>query len=304
VPDHLIRGLLDPKAARVVAAWTTDIARIATARHELSGVAPVALGRALTAGLLLATLTKGEERVSLLIAGDGPLARLAVDANGAGQVRGYVSPRVVVPLPPQRPPVIARAIGRGTVTVVRDLGLREQYRGSAAIVTGEVDEDVEAYLRQSEQLDSALGCEVVVDASGAVVAAGGLLLQALPGGEPALVRELQHALRTGELYRAIEHIAARPDESDTAAQAIVQALLSTESVRVLDQRPVCFRCTCSADRARELAGMLDAADLTELLANQQGAEITCSFCSQRYTVDQDTLRQIHEYAAMRPRERN
>ena len=147
MPDQLVRALLDPPRVRVVAALTTDTVREAARRHGTVGAATVALGRALTSGVLLATLTKGDERVSLQIAGDGPIAQISVDANDEGDVRGYLAPHgVAAALGKQPRPQVATAIGRGQVLVMRDLGLKEQYRGAASIVTGEIDEDVDAIL--------------------------------------------------------------------------------------------------------------------------------------------------------------
>jgi len=152
----------------------------------------------------LATLTKGEERVTVQIKGDGPIGSITADANGHGQVRGYVAnPTGGGSLPPGRPRLATVVGQRGIINVVRDLGLKELYQGQIPLVTGEIDEDVEAYLRVSEQVPSALGCEVVLDDHGAVVAAGGLLLQALPGGEADSLRETQHLLRTGRLYELL-----------------------------------------------------------------------------------------------------
>ncbi|HJZ87025.1 MAG TPA: Hsp33 family molecular chaperone HslO [Polyangia bacterium] len=299
--DHITRALLDPPRVRVVSTLTTDTVAEAAQRHGLSGVAAVALGRALTSGLLLATLTKGDERVTLHIAGDGPISLITVDANDAGEVRGYLSPRgAVAPLLARPRPQVGPAVGRhGQVSVLRDLGLREQYRGSAALVTGEIDEDVEAYLRVSEQIDSALGCEVVLQ-SPRVACAGGVLIQALPGGEPALIREIQHRLRRQELYEALAGPAPPAD-----AVALARLLLPDAALKVIDQRPVCFRCRCSATRARSLLGLLEPAELDDMLARDGGAEVTCNFCCQRYPIDGAALKEIRDAAARRPpRERN
>ena len=197
--DHLIRAISEEANLRLVAAVTTELVAAAARRHGLSPSATLALGRTLTSGLLLATLTKGDERVSVQLLGDGPLGSVTVDATAKGDVRGYV-------LHPEAGPVavhgrgnVAAVLGRhGVVNVLRDLGLKELYQGQVALTTGEIDEDIEAYLRSSEQVPSALGCEVLLDASGQVVGAAGVLVQSLPGGDFESVREMQHALRTGD----------------------------------------------------------------------------------------------------------
>ena len=301
MPDQLVRALLDPPRVRVVAALTTDTVREAVRRHGTVGAATVALGRALTSGALLATLTKGDERVTLQIAGDGPITQISVDANDEGHVRGYLSPHgVAVALGKQRRPSIAPAIGRGTIMVMRDLGLKEQYRGTASIVTGEIDEDVEAYLRQSEQLDSALGCEVIVDDFGAVVRAGGVLVQAMPGGEPELIRDVQHQLRTGVLYRSLAGAEAPAD-----AEGIARAVLDNLALDFLEQRPLQFKCRCSAERATQMLALLDLDEIEDMIKREGQAEITCNFCSERYLIDKSSLEAVRNYIAQRgPREKN
>jgi molecular chaperone Hsp33 len=301
MPDQLVRALLDPPRVRVVAALTTDTVREAARRHGTVGAATVALGRALTSGVLLATLTKGDERVTLQIVGDGPITQISVDANDAGDVRGYLSPHgVAAALGKQARPSVAAAVGRGQVLVMRDLGLKEQYRGAASIVTGEIDEDVEAYLRQSEQLDSALGCEVIVDEHGGVLRAGGVLVQAMPGGEPELIRDVQHQLRTATLYRALDSAQAPAN-----AEGIARVVMGDLALDFLEQRPVKFQCRCSADRATMMLGLLDLDEIDDMIAREGQAEITCNFCSERYVIEKAALAAVRHHIANRgPREKN
>jgi molecular chaperone Hsp33 len=301
MPDRLIRALLEPPRVRACAVVTTETVREAVRRHELDSLGAVLLGRSLTAGLLLATLTKGDERVSLQITGDGPVSLVTVDAVGAGDVRGYLSRRAEAQpaLGTQRRPSVAQALGRGTVQVLRDLGLREEYRGSASTVTSEIDEDVEAYLRQSEQLDSALGCEVALDPNGQVAHAGGLLVQAMPGGEPELIRAVQHGLRTGRLYAALAG-----GNAPTTPLELARSVLDDLPLRVLDERPVQFACRCSPERAHGILAMLDADELTDMIDREGKAEITCNFCSARYLFSRGALEKIRAEADSVPRERN
>src|SRR5262249_3070301 len=144
--------------ARAVIVTSTGVAREAARRHQASGAAAVALARGLTSGLLLATLTKDEERVTLQVLGDGPLGGLTVDASAAGTARAYVkNPAVRLPPPPPGPArlQLGPAIGgTGLVSVIRDLGLRENFSGQTALATGEIDEDVAHYLITSEQIAS------------------------------------------------------------------------------------------------------------------------------------------------------
>jgi molecular chaperone Hsp33 len=297
--DHLVRAISREAHIRVVAALTTNLVAEATRRHQLSPAATCAVGRALTSSLLLATLTKGEERVTVQILGDGPLGSVTADATGRGDVRGYaLHPETVASLPAGRP-MIADIVGRrGVINVVRDLGLKELYQGQTSLVTGEIDEDVEAYLRTSEQVPSALGCEVVLDEAGVLMAAGGVLVQALPGGDTAAVREAQHALRTGRLH----HLLASGEHS---AQALAEALYSFGPIEVVgEERAVRFHCRCSPERIADTLRLLGTIDLDEMIAEDKPAEVVCNFCNTRYHLGRTELERIRAQAAGGPRESN
>ncbi|MFL5306408.1 MAG: Hsp33 family molecular chaperone HslO [Polyangia bacterium] len=291
--DQIARGLLDGGTARVVGVTATDVVREAARRHRATGAAAVALGRGLAAGLLLATLTKDDERLTLQILGDGPLGSLTVDSSAAGTARGYVkSPGAR--LPPAAPGArieLAAAVGRsGLVSVVRDLGLRENFGGQTPIVSGEIDEDVEHYLNTSEQIDSALACEAVVDGNGNVVAAAGILIQALPGS--AAGTHLQTArthLRAGGLTSAAAACAPEGNVDGLIAQ-VLGATLGT--VQLLEVRGVRFYCPCSRERAGGSLALLGQAELAQLILDDGRAEVTCNFCRERYEFTEAELETI------------
>jgi len=200
-----LRGIVAGGVARIIAVTATDVAREAVRRHGAAGAAAVALARGATAGLLLATLTKDEERVTLQLLGDGPLGGLTVDATASGTARAYVKNVAAGPAAPADRPRLAPALGTtGLVSVLRDVGLRESFRGQTPIATGEIDEDCERYLTTSEQLESALRCETALAADGALTAVAGILVQALPGGRgAAVVAAARTALVGGALRRAL-----------------------------------------------------------------------------------------------------
>jgi molecular chaperone Hsp33 len=289
--DQLVRALARGGTVRVVTAVTTDLVREISRRHDASGDGVLALGRASTAALLLATHTKDDHRVTLQIAGDGPLGAVTADVVASGGVRGYVTPpdspvaeAAAAPTKGSRPSLAPRLGRHGTLGVVRDMGMRSRYRGQSTLVTGEIDEDVEHYLRVSEQIDSAIGCEVVLDAVGHARAACGLLVQTLPDAGAAgaeLVRETQHRLRTGELYAALVAAAAAPEPI-----ALATAVLGAgEALQVLDRREPRFSCPCSRERVKAMVKMLDAAELRGLIEAGRPAEIVCNFCRERYEID-------------------
>ena len=287
--DVLVRAIARADDLRIVAAVTTDVVREAARRHALRGTAAQVIGRAITSGLLLATMTKGEERVTLQLAGDGPLRSVTADANAAGEVRAYVA-RPDAELPPPEPaphPRLGTAIGKqGLLTVVRDLGMRELYQGQVPLVSGEVDEDVEHYLRHSEQVPSALSCEVVLDHDGGVVRAAGVLVQALPGAQSDVVERADANFQHGALYMLLDR--------DVDARQLVEALSPSKPIEFLADRPLRFRCTCSAERISNTLRMLSRRDLDEMIAEGQPASVTCNFCNTRHTVGLDELAKIRD----------
>jgi molecular chaperone Hsp33 len=170
-------------------------------------------------------------------------------------------------------------VGRsGLVSVVRDLGLRETFRGQTALASGEIDEDVERYLLESEQIASVIVCDAIVGADGAVEFAGGILLQALPGTDgAAIVAAAGEGLRGGGL---LPFLAARPESADE----IVVAALGDRfgEIQLLDRRPVRFHCSCSRTRAATSLAILGNAELSEMILEDGKAEVTCNFCRARY----------------------
>lgn len=275
----VVRGVTGVVGARVVAAVTAGVVAEARRRHELHQAGTVALGRTATAGLLFATLSKSvEERVTLQVLGDGPLGSVTVDADGAGAVRGFVRNREIALDAVGRRPSLRKVIGSGLVAVIRDLGRGTMYRGSTEIGTGEIDEDLETYLAKSEQVESALGCDVVLGEDGR---AGGVLVQCLPGGDVAAVAAARHRLRDGALYAAL---AAGVDDAGELARRV-----AGDRIEILDRRPVVFRCGCSRDRVASALTLVGAAELRAMLDEDGGAEVTCNFCRERYRLGREDL---------------
>lgn len=300
-PGEIARCVLGSGAARLVVALTTPASREAARRHQASGAAALALARGTTAGLLLSTLTKDEERVTLQVIGDGPFGGMTVDASSSGQVRAYLK-NPTVRLPPMRGgsggaatrASLAAGVGHsGIVNVLRDLGLRDTFSGETSIVTGEIDEDVENYLMASEQIDSALACDgLLEDGGGDVEIAGGVLVQALPGTSGiAVVEAARQRLRAGGLARAL---ASGP----ATAEALARMVLGDAApvLEVLDVRPVTFHCPCSRDRAIGSLTLLGAAELGSMILEDGKAEVICNFCRERYDFTESDLEAIRREA--------
>jgi len=307
MPGEIARCILADGAARLVVALTTPAAEEAARRHQSSGAAALALARGATAGLLLSTLTKDEERVTLQVLGNGPLGGLTVDASSSGRVRAYLR-NPTARLPPLRATIaaaperlsLAASVGHsGIVHVVRDLGLRETFSGETQISTGEIDDDVEHYLIVSEQIDSALACDGLLASppgngggDETIAISGGVLVQALPGSEGAeIVAVARERLRAGALTRAL---ATRPVTAEELLQAAFGDALPV--VQILDRRAVSFYCPCSRERAAASLQLLGAGELHSMILEEGKAEVTCNFCRERYNFDEAELEAIRREA--------
>ena len=292
---EIVRCVLAGLPVRVVAAVTTGVAREAARRHQAGPAGAIALGRGLTAGLLLATLTKDDERVTLQVLGDGPLGGITVDANGAGTARAYVKhPDAGAIAADGARTSVAAAIGRaGVVSVIRDVGLRENFSGTTAIGSGEIDDDVERYLTESEQIESALACETTAEPDGRVAGSAGILVQALPGEAAIEVALARGLFADGALARAVT--ADLPGSGDDLLRAVFGGRLG--DVRVLDRRPARFFCPCSRPRAGVSLAMLGEADLAAMILDDGKAEVICNFYRARYAFDEAELERIRRRAA-------
>lgn len=279
---------------------TAAVAEMAR-RHSAVGLPAVALGRTAVAGLLLATLTKNEEQVTLQVLGDGPLGGVTVDARSSGNVRGFVKRPLALAWDPalaaQSRLTIGQAIGRqGVVGVTRDLGLAHNYSGQVALQSGEIDEEVERYLNTSEQIDSLLRCDTLVDGGGRVTAAAGLLVQTLPQAHGAAVVEFARQVLAGPIFSSVLQSALGAGKLEPEALARTALGQCADGLQVLDVRDVRFFCPCSRERAETTLGMLRPEDLQQMILADNQAEVTCNFCGAQYRFTDAEVEQIRRRA--------
>jgi molecular chaperone Hsp33 len=284
--DHLTRALTADGTVRGLAAVTTGLVEEARRRHGTLPTATAALGRALTAALLVGATLKRDERLSLEFRGDGPLRGILADATPDGDVRGFVL-RPHTHLPARAGKLdVGGALGRGILCVIRvPVAGGSLYRSIVPLVSGEIGSDVASYLLSSEQFPSAVGVGVFVEADGRVGAAGGYLLQAMPGAAMAT------------LDRITANVGAHAAPSDLVRRGLggrdmLTYLLDGVSTRVLDERSARFHCRCNRDRVAAAILAMGRAELIDILAGEQRAEVVCEFCATRYLVDEDELRAL------------
>lgn len=290
--DQLIRATAANGGIRAVGVITTRLTEEARQRHELSYVATAALGRAMTAGLLLASNMKTpESRVNLRFNGNGPLGVVMVDARFDGTVRGYVgNPGIELPPTAHGKLDVGAAVGsQGFLYVVRDVGHGYPYSSTVELSTGEIGEDVAHYLATSEQTPSALTLGVFTEAQG-VTAAGGLLVQILPKAavDELLVEILQSRLESLAGFTSLLR------EGQTLPQ-ILDSLLGDMGLEIFPETQMLqFNCDCSFDRVMGALKILGTDELEDMIAKDDGAEATCQFCNENYRASAIELRQLIE----------
>ncbi len=288
--DQLIRATAADGGIRIVGVVTTQLAQVARQRHHLSYVATAALGRAMSAGLLLVSNMKpAQSRVNLRIQGDGPLGGLMVDAGLDGTVRGYVDHSTVEILPNDAGGLdVGGAIGKnGQLSVLRDVGHGQPHASTVELVSGEIGEDVTYYLATSEQTPSALAVGVLMGVDGAE-AAGGLLLQVMPKAarDEALITLLES--RVAHLMDFSSQLRAQKTLPE-----IFEALVGDLGLTLLSgTQPVRFHCPCSRSRMLGALSMFGTTELRDMIEQDHGAEATCHFCNEIYQVNEQELAQL------------
>jgi molecular chaperone Hsp33 len=281
VSDELVRTTSADGELALRAVVGTDLVAEAVRRHRTAPTSTAALGRGLLGGVLLAAGRKGDERWQFELRGDGPIRSLLVIAEADGRVRGRVSRSDVALRTRDGESDVAGAIGRGLLAVVRSHpAWREPYRGIVPIATGGVASDLAAYLRDSEQVPAAMALGVALGPGGAVAAAGGYLVEALPGARDASLASMESRVR--ELPAPTALLAAGCD-ADAMLDRLLGPAGGTDRIRL---RPT-FACPCDRARALRSVALLGPYELASLAALRESVELRCELCAERYEIPVD-----------------
>ena len=281
----MIRAISQDGLIKVSAVSTRDLTERARQIHKTLPVATAALGRLLAAASMMGSALKEEAAsITLQIKGGGPLGTLLAVSDHEGGVRGTVEhPAVDLPLREDGKLDVGTAVGnQGTLTVIRDLRMKEPYVGSVGLLWGEIAEDVALYFVESEQIPTACGLGVLVDRDQSVLSAGGYLVQMLPGAGEETAEQLEASLRAAK--PVTELLRADPDP-----EALLRAALPGLELEILEKRPVEYRCDCSRERMERALISLGREELRAMIAEQGGAELTCRFCDNVQTFSREDL---------------
>ncbi len=282
--DYLVRGLGFNGQVRVFATCTTATVGEAQHRHNTWPVVSAALGRSMTAAVMMGAMLKGEEKITIKIEGNGPIGPMVIDSNAKGDVRGFVTnPHVHFDLNEQGKLDVRAGVGTdGALTVVKDLGLRDMFSGQTPIVSGEIAEDFTYYFATSEQVPSSVGLGVLVNPDNTILAAGGFILQLMPGCDEETINEIEQHLST------LEPVSKMIEKGHTPEQ-ILEAVLGENHLQILDSMPVEFKCQCSKERFGAAILGLGTAEIREMIDEDGGAEAQCHFCLEAYHFSKEEL---------------
>ena len=274
--DHLLRITSRDGSLRAVAAVTTGLCETARQLQGTDPTATVALARVVTGTALLGTLLKNDQRLAMIIEGNGPLQKLHAETDAAGHVRCSIK-HPLAGLPPRNNRFdVANAVGQaGFLSVIKDLGLKEPYRGTVQLQTSEIGDDIAYYLTTSEQVPSSVALGVSLAADAAVQAAGGLLIQALPGCNENLVDSIESRLI------AMPSISEQLLAGNTPEQ-IISGIFGDVPFTEHQQLPLLFRCNCSRKQVAGILLSLGSDDLSAAAAGDEPIVITCEYCRKTY----------------------
>ena len=283
--DELVRAMTKDGFVNAVAVTTTGIVERARQIHKTLPTATAALGRLLTAASMMGNMQKVDDgSITLQLKGNGPLGRLLAVSDAEGNVRGWVeNPQIsMLEKAPGKLDVGAAVGTDGTLTVIRDLRMKEPYIGTIDLVSGEIAEDITSYFAESEQIPTACALGVLVDVDQSVQCAGGYLIQLLPGADDAAISAIEQGIaRVGPVTEALR--------GGLSARELVEQVLSEFQLEILSEEPVEYRCYCSRERVTRALISMGREELNSLIREQGRAELTCQFCDKVYHYTNEEL---------------
>ena len=284
--DRIVRAISTDGMVQAAAICSRDLTERARQIHKTLPVATAALGRALAAASLMGNALKSDgASLTLQFKGGGPLGTVLAVSDNEGNVRGYVTnPQVDLPLRPDGKLDVGAAVGHeGTLTVIKDLHMKEPYVGTIDLLGGEIAEDIAGYFVESEQTPTACALGVLVNRDQSVKSAGGYLIQLMPGaGEDTIAKVEGGILAAGPVSAILE-------QNDDPEQ-LLRTVMSDFDLKILETCPVSYTCYCSRQRVERALISLGRQELEQMLSEQGGCQLTCQFCDAVYDFSADDLR--------------
>lgn len=289
VKDYLIKATTYNDMIRAYAITSTDTVEEARRRQDTWATASAALGRTITVTAMMGAMLKGDDTVTVKVMGDGPVGPIIADGDAKGHVRGYLTnPHVDFDLNEIGKLDVAKAVGtEGNISVIKDLGMKDYFTGETPIVSGEIGEDFTYYFATSEQVPSAVGAGVLVNPDLSVLAAGGFIVQVMPGADESVIELLEDRIQSFPAISTLIREGKSPEE-------ILYTLFDEDNVNILEKMPIEFQCKCSKERlANAIIGLGDE-EIQQMIDEDHGAEATCHFCNEHYTFTEQELEELKQ----------
>lgn len=275
--DYIVRATAAGETVRAFAIRSTELTAEAREIHHTYPVVTAALGRLLSAGAMMGSMMKGEnDKLTLQMKGDGPIIQMTVTADSQGNVKGFAAnPAVDIPLKRAGKLDVGGAVGKGLLTVIMDLGLKEPYNGQVEIQTGEIGDDLAYYYTVSEQTPSVVGLGVMVDTDSSVKHAGGFIIQVMPDAKEETIEALEAKVAAAEPVTTMMDKGKGPEE-------ILEYYLEDLDLKITEKMPVRYYCGCSKEKVAEALATISTEDLKEMINDGEEIEVKCYFCNSAY----------------------
>ncbi len=284
--DKIIKTISESGHFRAFVLDSTETVRTAQEKHDSMASSTVALGRAFIANQILAANEKGDTKITLKILAEGATGAIISVANNKGQVKGYIqNPDLDYKKTATGEVIVGPLVGQGQFLVITDYGIGHPYHSTTPLISGEIGEDLAYYLTESQQTPSAVGLNILLDQEDRVQVAGGFMVQVLPGASDEEISRLEKRIQA---MPAISSLLA----SDGHMEALLSAIYGEDPYKILSEEALSFYCDCSEERFLDALASLPVSDLEEMIAEDQGCEITCQFCRRHYHFTAEQLEEL------------
>lgn len=287
--DYIVKALAFGGQIRAYSAWTTDSVQEAQTKHYTWPTASAALGRTMTATVMMGAMLNDNQKLTVTVDGHGPIGKIIADADAQGNIRGYVThPQTHFPLNDIGKLDVSRAVGNsGSLTVVKDVGMKDYFSGSSELVSGELGDDFTYYFAKSEQVPSSVGLGVLVNPDNTIKAAGGFIIQVMPGAAEETITKLEDAINNMKPVSKLIEQGLSPEE-------ILFEILGEENVQILDELSSKFECNCGHEKFLNAIKGLGEAEIQSMIDEDKGAEAECHFCRTKYQFSESELQELLE----------
>lgn len=285
--DYIVRATAANGQIRAFFATTKYMVQTARKIHDTSPVATAALGRTMTAAAIMGLMLKGDKDImTIQLKGNGPLKGIVVTGDSKANVKGYVhQPHVDIPLNQYGKLDVGGAIGEGTISILKDIGLKEPYIGQIPLISGEVADDLTYYFAKSEQTPSVVALGVLIDVDTSVKQSGGFIIQLMPDAEESTIDALENSIRSITSVTQMLEAGNTPED-------MLELILGFMGTEILDILPTQFYCNCSRERVEKALISIGLKDLNDILTNDKGAKLNCHFCGKEYKFNEKQIEEI------------